>query len=95
MPKKKKKSERKRTLKYGSIPGNTKKERNVDLSVSQEKSVTAQEGSTDFEFKKELKKNLVFVGVFFLITILLYFSLTKTNLLSPVLQAIGLGNLYQ
>lgn len=90
--KKKKKGEKKRHLKYGNMPENIKKDR-IKAQVGSKEKATVQK-SFDLVFKKELKKNLIFVGIFFLLILAIYFSITKTNLLDPLLQTIGLRNLY-
>ncbi|RJO60204.1 hypothetical protein C4544_05510 [candidate division WS5 bacterium] len=90
--KKRKKGGKNRHLKYGNAPENIKKDK-TKVQAAGEKPFPQKEAD-DPVFKKELRKNLIFVGIFFLIIIGLYFLLAKTSLLNPLLQLIGLKNLY-
>lgn len=96
MAKKKKKTKRKRNLKYGNIASSKvtdlKKEVIIDDGSKKAKPFVSE---TNPEFKRELRKNLIFVGGFFLLLIILYLILTKTNLLNPILNSIGLNGLYK
>jgi Trk-type K+ transport system membrane component len=94
--KKKKKSQKKRNLKYGHAPGVIQNAASGSTDKpKQKKAVLIDEESIDPEFKKELRKSLIFVGVFFIFIMALYFVLIKTDFLDPILSAIGLGDLYK
>ncbi len=87
---KKKKSPKKRNLKYGTISAGAAKS---DAVVSIGKKEPKDEVQ-DVWFKKELRRNLIFLAVFFLTLITIYILVTKTNALNPVLAIFGLQNLY-
>ena len=91
--KKTKKSERKRVLKYGQVassPRNSVSGTEPGTSVSKGKDEVVVSG-----FKRELRRNLIFVVSFFLILLVLYFLLTKTSLLDSLLNIFGLKGLYK
>lgn len=93
--KKTKKSERKRVLTYGKPTSafvkkdKTSEESNFDVVK------TASSAPENETFKKELRKNLVFVFSFFMALFVLYFILTRTNILNPLLNIVGLDGLYR
>jgi hypothetical protein len=90
--KKRKKTERKRDLKYGNVVSQTsRKDDTAAVNNIVEKAV---ESSDSIEFKKELKRNLVFVFSFLGILLAISFILAQTNILEPLLQVVGLGGLY-
>lgn len=90
--KKRKKTERKRDLKYGSAVSRTLiKDSKVAVDSNADKEVVPLENSG---FRKELKRNLIFVFSFFVLLVVIFLILTRTNLLEPLLQAIGMGGLY-
>lgn len=94
MAKKKKKTGIKRNLKYGTIvspKAASPKNRGVAGKLKEK----PFESETNPEFKKELRRNLLFVGGFFLILVILYLTLTKTNLLNPILAIFGLDGIYK
>lgn len=94
--KKRRKSEKIRNLKYGNISLAKEKKENPEseeykaLQATQ-KTPSSQESK---DFKKELRRSLTFTGTFFLLLLVLYFVLTQTSLLNPVLNMLGLGGLY-
>lgn len=94
--KKRKNSEKKRNLKYGNI--SLAKEKSTGLKTKESKNLkfSKEVSSTkeDKEFKRELRRSLVFTGSFLFVLLVLYFVLTKTSILSPVLDVLGLGGLY-
>lgn len=87
---KKKKSPKKRNLKYGTISLGAVKSEVVVSSGKQEPEAEVQ----DVWFKKELRRNLIFIASFFVALILFDILLTKTSLLSPLLSLLGLKGLY-
>ena len=90
--KNRKRGEKKRHLKYGNITLATGKS-----SVKEDKGVAPEtpiKGKGQSAFKKELRYNLLFAGSFLVILLALYFTLTKTNILNPILGILGLGDLY-
>lgn len=76
-------------LKYGIVRGQSKKTDSQKVT-SEKKSVN----TSDFIFRKELKRNLIFIGSFFLVLLIIYFLLTKTSLFDLILSIFGLKNLY-
>ncbi|MEK7447764.1 MAG: hypothetical protein AAB632_03180 [Patescibacteria group bacterium] len=95
--KKRKNSEKKRNLKYGNISLAKEKSRSLKTKGSKDLKFSKGASSTkeDKEFKKELRRSLTFTGSFLLILLVLYFVLTKTSILNPVLDVLGLGGLYK
>ena len=96
MAKKKKKSERKRSLKYGNVLSERpKKAKAESQNIESGQKESPAESSQDKEFKKELLRNVIFVGGFLFILLILYFTLTRTSLLEPMLQIFRLGDVYK
>jgi len=91
---KKKKSEKKRNLKYGNVTlprAEVAKGSSNSFDIQKKDSVSRKNN----EFKKEIRKNLIFIGSFFAFLLILYILITKTNVLNPLLDLLGLGGLYQ
>jgi len=94
MAKKKKRTGRKRNLKYGNIAVSKSADLKNQPADASSKKTNSFESETNPEFKKELRKNLLFVGGFFLVLVILYLTLTKTTILNPLFSALGLEGLY-
>lgn len=94
---KRRKSEKKRNLKYGNVT--VEKVKNLSASDTKGEAAKSAEKNIkpkgDNDFKKELRKNLTFVGVFLVFLIVLYFVLTYTSTLDPILNYFGLSGVYQ
>ena len=95
--KKRRKSEKIRNLKYGNI--SLAKEKKENLESGERKALQdAQKTPLSKEskdFKKELRRSLAFIGTFLLLLLALYLVLTRTNLLHPILNTLGLSGLYK
>ncbi len=92
MAKKRKKTERKRNLKYGQIEKTVKVE---TITQNKGKSEVKKVSKGDLVFKSELRRNLIYVGLFFLVLLVFYLIITQTNLLNPVISLLGLNGLYK
>lgn len=90
--KNRKRGEKKRHLKYGNITLATGK--SSDSEAKGATPVNARKGKGQSAFKRELRNNLLFAGSFLAALLVLYFILTKTNVLNPLLEILGLGGLY-
>jgi hypothetical protein len=90
--KKRKNSGKKRNLKYGNIT--LAKEKNEVLDSKASEASKPSSSVENKEFKKELKRSLIFTGSFLLILLALYFILTRTSLLNPMLDMLSLEGLY-
>lgn len=91
--KKRKKSEKIRNLKYGNLVSAKPKEAGVKSTTGNVKVVS--EKSNDSKFKRELRRNLIFVSSFFAALLIIDILLTRTNLLNPILNLFGLSGLYK
>ena len=92
MAKKRKKTERKRNLKYGQVERAAKTEVKAQ---NKEKPGAKTLSKEDLIFKSELRRNLIYVGSFFFVLIVFYLLIAQTNLLNPILSILGLGSLYK
>jgi len=93
---KRKKGTKKRNLKYGQVSSVKAEGSRSDDSISSKKSAgEAPKSKENTEFKKEIRRNLIFIGSFFAVLLVLYFLLTKTSVLDPVLNLFGLSGLYK
>ena len=94
--KKRKKSEKIRNLKYGNISLAKEKSKSSGSKESETPKISQKTSPSkeNKEFKKELRRSLTFTGSFLLILLALYFVLTKTSLLNPILNMLGLSGLY-
>lgn len=91
--KKRRKTERKRDLKYGNVVSQgLKKNSVVATSLSSGKVV---ESSDNAEFKKELRRNLIFVFSFLSALLVIYLVLTKTDFFNPILALLRLKGIYK
>ncbi|MDO8507239.1 MAG: hypothetical protein Q7S53_01585 [bacterium] len=94
---KRRKSEKKRNLKYGNIT--VEKVKNLSASDIKDRAVKGSEKNlktkSDNGFRKELRKNLTFVGIFLVSLVVLYFVLTYTSILDPILNYFGLSGVYK
>lgn len=94
---KRRKSEKKRNLKYGHITISKEKnqiESDTKGGATKISGKNIQSKEND-DFKKELRKNLTFVGVFLAFLLALYFALTYTNLFNSILNSFGLNGVYK
>jgi len=83
-----KQANKKRNLKYGQIL------KSGQVSAPQNKEAKEAAIGQDTGFKKEIRKNLLYVGIFTIFLILMVLVLTKTNVLEPLLILLGLKNIY-
>ncbi len=87
---KKKKVPKKRNLKYGQVISSRTKAAGNIRGVSE----SAADEESGVQFKKELRKNLMFLAGFFIVLFVIYFLVARTSLLDPVLSIFGLKGLY-
>ena len=87
---KKKKTPKKRNLKYGKVGAGPVNSKTIVAGSQKESETVAQ----NVWFRKELRRNLIFIAAFFVVLIIIYVLAARTNILNQVLAIFGLKNLY-